>query len=80
MAHYAAWLARRWHDPIFPRNWPQFGTEETWERETVDLEEQRIVVDRVEPAAIAAGREPGEDEAARAHQQGPLLGLGRQLT
>lgn len=48
MARYALWLARRWHDPIFPRNWPHFGTEEGWQRETIDLEEQAVVVARVE--------------------------------
>lgn len=48
MAHYAAWLARRWHDPIFPRNWPHFGTDEAWERETIDLEEQAGLVARLE--------------------------------
>jgi Ser/Thr protein kinase RdoA (MazF antagonist) len=46
MIHYAAWLARRWHDPIFPRQWPQFGSEEGWERETIDLEEQAEAVAR----------------------------------
>ncbi len=40
MIHYAVWLARRWHDPIFPRHWPHFGSDEAWERETIDLEEQ----------------------------------------
>ncbi len=48
MAHYAAWLARRWHDPIFPRSWPHFGTDDYWERETLDLEEQAMAVARVE--------------------------------
>lgn len=37
--HYAAWVTRRWHDPIFPRTFPQFGTEAYWEEETRDLEE-----------------------------------------
>ena len=32
---YSAWLARRWHDPIFPITWPQFGGE-TWWRDAVD--------------------------------------------
>ncbi len=39
MVHYATWLARRWHDPIFPRTWPHFGTEEYWGDETASLEE-----------------------------------------
>jgi len=37
--HYAAWLARRWHDPLFPATWPQFGSEEWWAEETADLED-----------------------------------------
>lgn len=64
MAHYAAWLARRWHDPIFPKNWPHFGTEESWERETVDLEEQSIVVARVERGGTAAEPAAAADEEA----------------
>jgi len=39
LVHYAAWLARRWHDPIFPQTWPQFGTEVWWQEQTRDLEE-----------------------------------------
>lgn len=37
--HYAAWITKRWHDPIFPRTFPQFGTEGYWDEETRDLEE-----------------------------------------
>jgi Ser/Thr protein kinase RdoA (MazF antagonist) len=44
IVHYAAWLARRWHDPAFPAAWPHFGTGEYWERETQDLEEQLAVI------------------------------------
>jgi len=40
MIHFATWLARRWHDPIFPATWPQFGDDDYWQRETADLEEQ----------------------------------------
>jgi Ser/Thr protein kinase RdoA (MazF antagonist) len=38
--HYAAWVARRWKDPAFPRSFPHFNTEEYWEKETIDLENQ----------------------------------------
>jgi Ser/Thr protein kinase RdoA (MazF antagonist) len=38
IVHYAAWLLRRWHDPIFPKTWPQFGTEDYWREETESLE------------------------------------------
>jgi Ser/Thr protein kinase RdoA (MazF antagonist) len=38
--HYAAWIARRWEDPAFPRAFPHFGTVQYWEDETSDLEQQ----------------------------------------
>lgn len=38
--HYAAWVARRWHDPAFPRSFPHFNSEQYWEKEVNDLEEQ----------------------------------------
>lgn len=44
MVRYAAWLARRWHDPAFRAGWPHFGTFEYWEGETRDLEEQVSVI------------------------------------
>jgi Ser/Thr protein kinase RdoA (MazF antagonist) len=44
IVHYAAWLAKRWHDPAFPVAWPQFGTTDYWERETEDLAEQLAVI------------------------------------
>ena len=40
MVHYAAWLARRWHDPAFPRAFPWFGEPRYWERHVAELEEQ----------------------------------------
>lgn len=45
LIHYATWLARRWHDPTFPANWPHFGTEEYWNQETEGLEEQLAVIE-----------------------------------
>ena len=39
LVRYAAWLARRWHDPVFPLTWPQFGTLEYWTEQTTDLED-----------------------------------------
>jgi len=38
LVRYAAWLARRWHDPAFKLGWPQFGTKEYWTEQTEDLE------------------------------------------
>jgi Ser/Thr protein kinase RdoA (MazF antagonist) len=36
--HYAAWIARRWHDPSFPQIFPQFGGEAYWLDEVQALE------------------------------------------
>jgi Ser/Thr protein kinase RdoA (MazF antagonist) len=36
--HYAAWVARRYVEQTFKNTFPHFGTEEYWERETIDLE------------------------------------------
>jgi len=65
--HYAAWLARRWHDPAFPAAWPQFGTPEYWERETQDLEEQLAVIrGEATPEEVAARP---EEETAREEEE-----------
>jgi Ser/Thr protein kinase RdoA (MazF antagonist) len=40
LVHFATWLARRWHDPIFPATWPDFGSEAYWQAEVEALEEQ----------------------------------------
>jgi Ser/Thr protein kinase RdoA (MazF antagonist) len=62
--HYAAWLARRWHDPIFPATWPQFGTESWWTEETSDLEDVLAHAgDRGGPAGLAG---TGEDAPTNA--------------
>ena len=47
---YAAWIARRWHDPAFPAAFPHFGTEQYWQRETLDLEQQ---VNKIEQESIS---------------------------
>lgn len=47
--HYAGWIAKRWSDPAFPLNFPHFGTDEYWEKETQDLE--RLLREIDEPAA-----------------------------
>jgi Ser/Thr protein kinase RdoA (MazF antagonist) len=44
MVHYAAWLARRWHDPAFPRAFPWFGEARFWERHVAELEEQGMTL------------------------------------
>jgi Ser/Thr protein kinase RdoA (MazF antagonist) len=45
MVHYAAWLARRWDDPAFPRAFPWFGEARYWERHVAELEEQIAALD-----------------------------------
>jgi len=40
MMNYAAWLARRWDDPAFPRAFPWFEEPRYWERHVLDLREQ----------------------------------------
>ncbi|TNF34472.1 MAG: serine/threonine protein kinase [Deltaproteobacteria bacterium] len=44
--HYAGWIARRWHDPLFPRTWPTYAEPDFWAQEVGELE------------AIAAGLPP----------------------
>jgi Ser/Thr protein kinase RdoA (MazF antagonist) len=40
LIHYSAWLARRWEDPIFPVNFPWFGTPDYWRGQVLMLQEQ----------------------------------------
>jgi Ser/Thr protein kinase RdoA (MazF antagonist) len=40
MMHYAAWLARRWQDPAFPRAFPWFDSVQYWEQHILELREQ----------------------------------------
>ncbi len=41
LMHYAAWLARRWDDPAFPRAFPWFNTVRYWEEHILTLQEQQ---------------------------------------
>lgn len=38
--HYSAWLARRWQDPTFPRNFPWFGSSDYWKGQVQVLQDQ----------------------------------------
>lgn len=40
LIHYAAWLARRWHDPAFPAAFPWFNTQRYWQDRILELREQ----------------------------------------
>ena len=60
MVHYTTWLARRWHDPIFPRTWPHFGTDQYWQESTADLEDLVTLIETEEQpaAALVEAEEP----------------------
>ena len=62
MVHYAAWLARRWHDPVFPQTWPHAGTPAYWEQETRDLEELLAIIRRDESLPEDLRGAAGEEE------------------
>ncbi|HSV60360.1 MAG TPA: serine/threonine protein kinase [Variovorax sp.] len=40
LVHYSAWLARRWEDPIFPINFPWFGSSDYWKGQIQMLQDQ----------------------------------------
>ncbi|TSA04250.1 MAG: serine/threonine protein kinase [Methylococcus sp.] len=44
LIHYAAWIARRWNDPAFPKAFPWFGTTAYWEERCRELEDQMIAM------------------------------------
>jgi Ser/Thr protein kinase RdoA (MazF antagonist) len=48
LIHYSAWLARRWQDPIFPVNFPWFGSSDYW-RGQVDMLQEQIEAMQEEP-------------------------------
>jgi Ser/Thr protein kinase RdoA (MazF antagonist) len=45
--HYSTWIARRWHDPAFPRTFQYFGTLQYWQSEIQDLREQIARLDTI---------------------------------
>lgn len=61
IVNYSAWLARRWHDPFFPRAFPHFGTEDYWRGELTELEET-LRIARRDAAGIAPEAEEPEAE------------------
>jgi len=40
MIHYAAWIAKRWDDPIFQRTFSNFSSNDYWRAHIVDVEDQ----------------------------------------
>jgi len=51
MIHYSAWLARRWDDPSFPRNFPWFMENKYWEEQILALREQSALMNE-EPIVV----------------------------
>ena len=47
MLRHSAWLAARWHDPTFPRHFPDFGSAAYWSQQTAQLQEQIGLMDRL---------------------------------
>jgi Ser/Thr protein kinase RdoA (MazF antagonist) len=45
LIHYAAWIARRWHDPAFPAAFPWFNTQRYWQDRILELREQIALMD-----------------------------------
>ena len=43
--HHAAWLARRWHDPAFPRAFPWFDSPRYWSDHVLSLREQQAALE-----------------------------------
>lgn len=43
--HHAAWIARRWHDPAFPRAFPTFDSPRYWSEHVLSLREQLSALD-----------------------------------
>jgi len=58
---YAAWLARRWHDPVFPQVWPHFGTIDYWRGETADLEDLLVHIRKEAGLQAPAPAEPEKE-------------------
>lgn len=45
LIHYAAWIARRWDDPAFPRAFTWFNTQRYWQDRILELREQIALMD-----------------------------------
>jgi len=42
---YSAWLAKRWKDPAFPKNFPWFNTRAYWQQHMRQLQDQSPLID-----------------------------------
>ncbi|HCC43605.1 MAG TPA: serine/threonine protein kinase [Gammaproteobacteria bacterium] len=52
MMHHAAWLARRWDDPAFPRAFPFFNSQKFWSDHILELREQWAAIEAPSIALI----------------------------
>ena len=55
MLRHSAWLAERWGDPTFPRNFPFFGTAAYWNQQTTQLREQIEAIAETADMGIGPG-------------------------
>jgi len=44
MLHHAAWLAKRWQDPVFQAAFPWFNTEHYWQEHLLAMQEQAALL------------------------------------
>lgn len=61
--HYAAWVSRRWDDPLFPRTFPHYAEPAFWEREVLELEG---IARGLSPRPVATGGPEVAEDAAPA--------------
>lgn len=47
LLHYNGWLAKRWHDPAFPKAFTWFNTERYWAEHILELREQLAALDEM---------------------------------
>lgn len=45
MMHHAAWIARRWDDPAFPRAFPYYNTQRYWSDHILEMREQWAAIE-----------------------------------
>ncbi len=45
IVYYTAWLAKRWEDPAFPKNFPWFNTQAFWLQHMRELQDQIPLID-----------------------------------
>lgn len=62
---YSAWIARRWHDPFFPRTFSEFGTEAYWVGELKELEDA-LATARSDAGLALPAAAPDEEELTNA--------------